>query len=1038
MMKKRLLSTGLFLLWSALIFAQIQITGKVSDVAGEALIGASVVEKGTTNGTVTDNDGNFSLKAANDATLVITFVGYTSKEVAVANQTTINISLTEGGALSEVVVTALGVSREKKALGYSVQELKGSDITAAPEVSPIQNLAGQVPGLTLTRGTYGPGSSTRVSLRGERLIAGDNQPLYIIDGIPLDNSSNGTGPGEFGGADNGDGISNINPDDIETISVLKGANAAALYGSRANNGVIIITTKKGSSGKTQISYSTNFSTDAPSYQLKFQELYGQGDNGRYVSNSDNSWGGRNDTASNFSIGGNSFKPESQDHIGAFLQNGQTWNNNFSITTGNDRIQTRFSTSILNSSGLVPGNKLNRISINLRATSKLNRFLDWDAKINYINQNHKNRPAGGEEFTNPYSNVIRMPSTYPVSVLENYEVVTDNQPRHNFYNTSPTNFGSVILGNPYWAANRLNLEERRNRIIGMTSLTAHLAKGLTLLGRIGLDKYEDFTERRNFAGTPTALTANSTSGNYTTGTFNVSELNADALLRYETTLNDNFGFSIAAGANTRRNTAQSGFANAGGLDYINLFAFSNGRVVNVGQSGLNERIVNSAYGTAGFSYKNALYLDITGRNDWASTLAPKNRSFFYPSVSLSTVVSELVKLPEFVTFAKFRGSYAQVGNDASPYQIQQYLTPSTGVVGAILTNSPTKVVGEDLKPQQTKSLEFGVDLRFLQNKIGLDVSWYNTNTVNQIVREALRASSGFSEITLNAGDIQNRGLEVLLNINPINNKNFRWDVTLNYSRNRNKVIALSEKLNNFGFSGNRIATTSAKVGDRLGELFVKGYVRDDQGRVLIDTSRGLPVLTTGRDVYAGNIAPDWIGGVRNALSYKGLKFDFLIDFRMGGVVVSHTQAVIHGIGKSEATVIDGQRNNIILDGAIGARDDKGVWKGTGSANNKSISPEAYWKFLGGRGEPVGEAFTYDATVVRLRQITLSYSLPTNVLNKIGIGTASIGLYGRNLWFKTKNAPFDPEVALNTGIGGQGIDFYAMPTTSSVGFNLNINF
>jgi TonB-linked SusC/RagA family outer membrane protein len=1036
MMKKRLHLLLCLLLFSTLGFAQSKISGVVNDENGSPLVGAIIVEKGTTNGTATDVDGKFSLNTESGATLVVSFVGFTAQEISVANQTSFDVILKENTGLNEVVVTALGISREKKSLGYAVQELSGADITAAPEVSPIQNLAGQIAGLTLTKGTYGPGSSTRVILRGERLVGGDNQPLYVIDGIPLDNSQNGAGPGEFNGADNGDGISNLNPDDIESISVLKGANAAALYGSRANNGVIIITTKKGKTGKTRISYSTNYSTESPSFQLKFQDAFAQGDAGRFAAGSDNSWGGKIDTTK-FSFAGANYTAKSEDHIGAFLKNGNTWNNNLSITTGNEMVQTLFSVSALNSSGLVPNNVLDRLSLNSRTTAKLTSFLDWDVKATYINQRHKNRPAGGEEFSNPYSDAVRMPVTFPVAVLENFEVIENNQPRQNFYGASAANFGNTILGNPYWVANRLQLDETRNRLIGMTSLTARLAKGLSLIGRVGLDRYEDFAERKTFAGTPTGLTNTSISGNYSTAKYKVSELNADALLKYETTVKD-FGFSIAAGTNTRRNSAQSGFSNAGGLDYLNVFSFNNGRVQSTGESGPGKRIINSVYGLANLSYKDFLFLDITGRNDWTSTLSPANNSYFYPSVSASAVLSEAFKMPDFISFAKIRGSYAEVGNDVSPYSLAQYLNASSGVVGAILANSTTRVIGESLLPQQTKSVEFGADLRFVQNRLGLDFSWYKTNTINQVLAETGIASQGFTSELLNAGDISNQGIELLLRATPIKSKDLKWDVTVNFARNRNKVERLSEKLNNYGFASNRITITTAKVGDRLGEIFVKGFERSSSGAIIVDTTSGLPVFTTGRSVYVGNVAPDWTAGVRNAVTFKGLTLDFLFDFRIGGVVVSHTQAVLHAVGKAEGTVVDGKRDNIVVEGVIGKKNADNTWSATANANTKPISPETYWKRIGGRGEPIGEAFVYDASVARLRQLTLSYALPTSIVKSIRMQGLSVGVYGRNLWFKTKEAPFDPEVALNTGLGGQGIDFYGMPTTRNLGVSLNATF
>jgi hypothetical protein len=330
------------------------------------------------------------------------------------------------------------------------------------------------------------------------------------------------------------------------------------------------------------------------------------------------------------------------------------------------------------------------------------------------------------------------------------------------------------------------------------------------------------------------------------------------------------------------------------------------------------------------------------------------------------------------------------------------------------------------------------LRFVQNRLGLDFSWYKTNTINQVLAETGIASQGFTSELLNAGDISNQGIELLLRATPIKSKDLKWDVTVNFARNRNKVERLSEKLNNYGFASNRITITTAKVGDRLGEIFVKGFERSSSGAIIVDTTSGLPVFTTGRSVYVGNVAPDWTAGVRNAVTFKGLTLDFLFDFRIGGVVVSHTQAVLHAVGKAEGTVVDGKRDNIVVEGVIGKKNADNTWSATANANTKPISPETYWKRIGGRGEPIGEAFVYDASVARLRQLTLSYALPTSIVKSIRMQGLSVGVYGRNLWFKTKEAPFDPEVALNTGLGGQGIDFYGMPTTRNLGVSLNATF
>jgi TonB-linked SusC/RagA family outer membrane protein len=1010
------------------------VRGKVTAATdGAPLPGVNVQVKGTNRGTTTNSEGTFSLSAAASDVLLVSSIGYTLQEVPVGSQTELTISLQENAsALNEVVVTALGISREKKALGFAVQQIDGRDLTSAPDPNPLRNLAGKVAGLNVNPNAGGPGSSTRLVLRGERYVAGGdvNQPLFVIDGIPMDNSINGEA-NEFNGADAGDALANLNPDDIESISVLKGPNAAALYGTRAANGVVMITTKKGTAGRTSISYNTNYAADSPMYKLNFQDQYGQGEGGKYAGNSDLSWGER--LGNSFTYNGTTYTAAPQDHIGAFLRTGSTWNNNLSLTAGNDLATVRFSASNVRSEGFIPNNSLNRTSLNLRATSDLSKKLTVDTKLNYIFQRVNNRPGGGEDFANPYSSVVRMPTSFPIAELENFELFTNGRPVQNFYNPN-----SVILGNPYWAANRLKLVENRHRLIGLAAATYRFTPKLSLLGRAGIDSYFDDSERMTYAGTPTALTNNSTSGDYSTGTNRVFELNADYLLQYNTELSSTFDLNLSTGGSLRRRSGTSAFIAAGGLDYTNLFTFNNGLRRNGGQSAPGKIEQQSLYAAAQLGFKDALFLDLTGRNDWYSTLPAANRSQFYYSATASAVLSQLLTVPDALSFLKLRASYAQAGKDASVYQTFQYLQPSAGVVGTILTNNSTRVIGDQLQPYLTTSLEFGLEARALNNRLGIDLTYYKSNTENQLFLVPLRPSSGFTSQFVNGGDIQNSGIELLLTARPVEVGTFRWDVTLNFARNRNKVIALREGLDNYGITSTRITTTSAKVGERLGELYVKGFQRHTDGRTLINPANGLPILTTGRSVYAGNVNPDWTGGLNNAFTLGNLRFEFLIDYRKGGVVASHTQAVIHGSGKALAT-LDGRDGSLVLPGVTATQDPTTKnWVSDGTANARAITAEAYWRFVGGRGEPVGEFFTYDATNLRLRQANLTYTVPKAAFGNGFVKGLTVGLYGRNLFFISKKAPFDPEVALNTGLGGQGLDFYGLPTTRSLGANLSVTF
>ena len=1024
-MKKLLLVFLFFSSSAAILQAQeIKVSGKVTGATASSTVeGISVSLKGTGRTTATTKDGEYIITAPPKGTLVFSGVGVKVKEVAINGATTINVSLEEDAAeMDAVVVTALGISRQKKSLGYATQQIAGADLSVGRENNVVNALTGRAAGVVITRSSAGPGSSTRISLRGEKSLVGNNQPLIVIDGVPVDNTTRG-GTGEFNDADDGDAIGNLSADDIESINILRGPNAAALYGARANNGVLVVTTKKGRKQRgLGITFSNNTSLENPLYEIARQGQYAQGSNiNTYSTTNEESWGPKITGQAIDNWVGTSYTAANQNHVGEFFQTGLNVNNALSLSAGSEKSQLRISYNNLSAKGIVPKNTQDRHSFTVRGTSDLGK-LNIDVKLNYIYQKIMNRPQGGEEGLNPYSDVLRMPTTVRNSDLQNFLNSSGTFPQNNFF--APNN---AIISNPYWMVNRTTPSEVRNRLIATTTLRYNIIGKLNLTGRIGLDRYNDDNERKLFAGTPTPFTQNSAGGNYTFDKFSQNELNMEAFFDYQANITNDLSVSALLGTALRRNRIEGVGGSAGGLDLPDLFVLSNGKAITANNF-LNRQELQSVYSTLQFGYKSAIFLDFTGRNDWASTLPKQNRSYFYPSASLSAVVSELTTLPAWWNYAKLRTSYAFVGKDASAYSYTQLLNASQGVVGTILRNDAT-LVNPDLKPEQTRAFEIGTELKFLKGRIGIDFTFYNTNSVNQIIPLPLPVSAGFTTRLINAGQIKNTGIEILATLGIIkSSKGFTWDVMLNYSRNRNSVVKLDAAQKQYLIASTRVADVRADEGTRMGEMYVRGFVRDAEGLVQIAAS-GLPQTTSARSLYAGNIFPDWTGGVNNQLTYKQWKVDFLVDARVGGVVASHTQAVLAGLGKLPETLEGRDANNYIA---------KGVLTGTKTANNIPINPRSYWQLVGGRGNPVGEVWVYDATAIRLRQFSVGYQLPAAMVSKLKLTAVDVSLYGRNLFFFSKKAPFDPEVGLNTGLGGQGVDFYSLPTTRSYGININVSF
>jgi TonB-linked SusC/RagA family outer membrane protein len=1011
--------------------AQTAVKGTITDASsGIPIPGANVVVKGTKTSASSDFDGKYSISVPNQsAVLVFTYVGNAPKEVVVGTQTTLNVAL--GAAtqqLGEVVVTALGIKREKKAITYSAQNISVDELSEARSLNVANSLSGKVAGLNYSTTSNGVGSSSRITLRGNRSLNGNNQPLYVVDGVPISNGTTTTNPDiDTGGTTQPDGISNINPEDIASMTVLKGPSAAALYGSRASNGVIVITTKSGKAGKTSVSLSSNFMASSAYNLMNLQNEYGQGTNGVYNPTSSASWGGKLDGSqvSNWQLvrNPNYAGPATQSYSAQpnnvidFYKTGYNLANTMTVTAGNEKAQGYFSYTNTKAEGIVGGNKLDRHNLNLRLTSKISDKLSLDVKTNYIIQDIDNLLRTGEESIG--TSAYLLPRSIAYNDYKNFEYFDAAGQRQLNYFIDET--GSPG-GNPFWSALRDDArKDKRNRFIGLASLKYEFTKTLSLQVRAGLDQMTNKNVRNRYA----TVAFNNNLGSYSESYETVSELNTDALLSYNEKFGD-FSLSLNGGASGLQQSSSA--LNSGGvLSKRNFFALANVQTVQ-STSTASEKRINSLYGFGQLGFRNYLFLDLTARNDWSSTLP---EDYFYPSVGLSAVISDMVTLPETISFAKVRASYAQVGNDTDPYQTQQRFS-YIGGNGGMLYGQSTKS-NPNLKPEISSSTELGLDLRFFNNRLGLDFTYFNTLTDNQIFYINTPESSSYSRAIVNGGDIQNKGIELTLTATPIQTENFSWDITANYAEYKSKVKSIMEGRDELVLGEGRLVRSKVLVGGEYGDLYIKGFQRGldlntGEMKILVN-SAGLPLATNGFDVRAGNFNPDWTAGLKNNFKYKDFSLSFLVDFRIGGEVISYTQARQAGLGVSDITLA-GRNGGIVLDAFV---DTPAGFE----QNTKSITAEQYWTAIGQR-TPIAEPFVYDATNIRLRELVFGYSLPKRVLNNSGFTSIDFSLVGRNLFFFVNKAKyFDPEAGAGTG-NLQGIESFNIPSTRDYGVNVKFGF
>lgn len=1078
-------------------FAQTSVTGKVtSQSEGIPLPGVNILVKGTNTGTISDADGNFRVDVpSQDASLIFSFVGYVTQEHALNGRNTIEVALVaDATELSEVVVTALGIEREKRDLGYAVQEVNGDDISKARETNIGNALAGKVAGVTVVGNPSGIGASSRITIRGERsLNINKNQPLFVVDGVPITNEVIGSSGRDNQEADYGNGAGFVNPDDVESMTVLKGASATALYGSRGQNGVIIIKTRSGRGSTGTVSFNSTVTFENPLKLPDYQNVYGQGLNGEFEfldgngggvrDGVDESWGPRMDgqlikqfdsPTSNGLRGGDvgnlntiigpvdyatqlaqrgdiqatPFRPQ-PNNIKDFFETGVTFTQNVAVSGGNEHGDVRASYTYLDQKGIVPNTDLKRHNFNVSAGYKLNRKLTVRTTANYIKNISDNRPSlsyGTENIMYLFN--CWFPRSLNINSFRNYW-------QAGRVDLNQFNFNYNYHDNPFFNVYENTNGQEIDRLFGNVSATYQFNDWLMLMARVGTDYSDEFRDRRRAYSTQRYPL-----GSYREEQIFLQETNADFLLSFNKNVSNDFSLSASIGGNAMRRRYNLSDISAPQLTVPGIYSLNNSRVALQYFTFASEKRINSLYAFAQLGYKNYLFLELTGRNDWSSTLPANNWSYFYPSASLSLVVSDLINLEDTpLSFAKLRVGYAGVGNDTDPFQLLAVYSAQNPAKGLPTYSESAVIQNASLKPEQSRSLEAGFDVRFLANRIGLDFTYYRTRSENQILNVPLSLTTGYSSRVINAGLIENSGIELMLNAVPVRTNDFEWSIDLNFSRNRSTVKELykdaesGQEIRNYVLA-NRYVTVEARVGERMGDMYGIGFLRvssdpnsdyyDPTGQcvgqiIYNDQGKPLPTPTT---VKLGNYNPDWLAGINNSFRYRGLSLNFLFDIRHGGKVYSHTQTVGREGGIIEETLegrangydLNDPENGVIGPGVVAITDGDGDV--TGFQPNATKLSAREWHTSITLGRRLVEPMMYDASFVKLRELRVSYTLPNSILQGMPFRDVNISLVGRNLALWTDVPHIDPETASNSG--GTiipGIESVAMPSSRSYGFNLS---
>ncbi|WP_026950227.1 SusC/RagA family TonB-linked outer membrane protein [Algoriphagus mannitolivorans] len=1012
--------------------------GKVTaSTDGLPMPGVTILDKSNQRGTTTNVDGEYSISVKDQSVLVFSFIGFTSQEFTVGNRSELDVVLDEDASeLQEVVVTAFGLEKDKKALGYSVTQIGGDRFTEARAINAGNALSGKVAGVNVTPPATGAAGSTRVVIRGGSSLTGNDQPLYVVNGIPIESGNLGNA-GMWGGNDAGDGLSSISPDDIESMSVLKGNAAAALYGARAANGVILITTKSGKARKgVGVSFSSNIMFDNVWDQTNWQRTYGAGRDGRVstspseaMEDANNGWGPRYDGSQVVQFDGvtrpYSFTGEG---LSDFFKTAYTFTNTIAFDGGNESTNYRFSFSDLSNNDIMPNAEFGRRVANVNVNSKLGKFT-LGVSGQYSNQLAKNRPRLSDSPGNANFSMLVKPGHIPLDVMKG----DPNKPGANPDGTELRYQQNTFQTNPYWAAYQFYRQDETNRILGNVSLQYDITDWLYVRGRLGLD----FQSRVDDSSEPYG-TAYKPRGDYNVTERTIREDNADLFIGFNKEFGD-FAVDGFVGGNRMRRTAES--LRGGGNDLVIPFFHSVNNVAAPTVSyGFSEFGINSYFASANLGYKNMIFLNLTAREDQFSTLSPENFKLFYPSASLSAVISDMVVLPEFFTFAKVRGSWGQAGGGApNPYALNlTYGLVGNGHLGGNLGQiNNGSIPNASLKPYTSTEYEIGADFRFLKNRIGLDIAYYNRLTKDDILNTGISSTSGFGSTTVNIGELRNKGVELLLNLTPVA-KAFKWDLSFNIANNRSEVLSLGnnaagEPIEFINLGNSRLMRESIRhiVGQPLG--MITGYKHLMINGQKVYDANGFPVTTAGFETLAEGRHPI-SGGISNTFSYKGFRLYTLVDLRQGGSMVSGTNYFGYLYGLHQET-LNGRQGGLTVSGVTTNGEAKTWTIGADPSNAANYTLDQYYQAYA----RVTENIVYDASFAKLRELNFGYTFSRTMLNKTPIQTLTLSFVGRNLALLWSNVPnVDPESAYAVDGNSQGLEFFAMPTNRSFGFNLSATF
>lgn len=982
---------------------QKKVTGIIKGEDGLPIPGANVVVKGTTTGVLTSTDGSYSINIPSDnAVLVFSFVGYVSQEVSLDGKTEVNIVLVEDiQQLGDVVVTALGIKREKKTLTYSSQQVTGVELLRTKDLNFMNSLSGKTSGIQIKKSSSGAGGSTRTLLRGNKSLAGLTEPLYVVDGIPILNHKGGQ-PGMWGGTDEGDGLSQINPDDIESLNILKGSNAAVLYGSQGANGVVLITTKKGKVGQATVNFSSSAIFESILIKPELQFDYGS------VGGAKESWA---TTKGDYQ----------KDYVDDFFQTGHNFINSLSISGGNEMTTTYFSFANTSSTGIIPTNKYQKNNVTFQQSTKLfNSKLIVSSNIMLSSEKAENRPGAGY-YMNPLTGLYMFPRDRDFAdYKKNYQVFnTDrNMYLQNWF------VADHMQSNPYWILHKQPKTNQVQRLIANAAVEYNITSKLKFQLRGSYDYAVKSNEEKDYAGSNTVNC--SANGRWIYSKFIDQQAYTDGILTYNNKFGD-FALTALAGAAYQVSVLGNGVSVNTGTEtllYPNEFYFQNIPTNVQVQSIYDGKIIKEGvFGDVQLGYKEMVFFDFSGRNDWASTLyGTGNGSYFYPSVGLTGILSEMFQMPHYISFSKVRASYSGVGNEVPFNKVNPQNTISSG--GGVILNTLKPWV--DLKPEMLSSLELGTEWKFLEGRFGFDFTYYNIVSKDQFISVDGPSGYRYTQYYVNAAKITNKGVELTIDAEPVRTSNLSWRTSINFDKNKNKVISVAED-----FSTNPIDLGSSEgyisrivAGGSINDLYGFVFQRNDKGQILLDETTGKPLKSSDDNNLIGNLDPKWSLGWSNTLSYKNFTLSFLITGKFGGKCVSQTESLLDGYGVSKRSGDDRANGGTAINGI----------KGTTAVT--TIDPKLYYTSVGDRNGII-EPYVYNRTNVRLSQLAIGYDFDVKAL-RLPVKALSLSLIGQNLLFLYNEAPFDPELAISTNLGSQSLDCFDMPSTRTYGLNLKITF